>query len=491
MIDIELVKASYDVKEELAYQRTLVLMREYYTGEQHVTLTKRQQEYLGYNQANPQFALNYCATVVDSIAERMIVNGVDSGDDDALGEWIWQVWQHNRMDAKQLDVFQKAVNESEYFLMVDWPEGAEYPRILRHNRFTAAEAGGTGEGCKAHYINGNVDLGLECVSKRWTETYQDGKRRATRSRLNLYYADRVERYVLGGSGGFENVKWEPFTETVRYVDEGGQVIEEQRPAIVPWVDGTGQPLGIPFAHVMIDKGFALRDAIIPQDLINKTALDVIASADAAGFPIRVAKGFMPTTDGKPPESDGSNYLQLFPGAWLVVPRTDAGQGVDELEAADLSQLLAVLDSMIIKLAQVTDTPISRFQLTRQVAAEGTLKQQEAPLLAKIRSYQTQIGNAIEDVFYKARRLAEARGQTFGGEGVILSTQWAPAETRDDVAVLDSLTKKGALGVPREQLWSEMGYDSAKIAEMRAMAAEERVQQGNIGGELLRAFERGV
>jgi len=125
-----------------------------------------------------------------------------------------------------------------------------------------------------------------------------------------------------------------------------------------------------------------------------------------------------------------------------------------------------------------------------VAAEGTLKQQEGPLLAKVRAYQTQIGNGWEDVFTVARTLANANGAGLS-EDATLETRWEPAETRDDKVEMEKLEIKSRLGVPKEQLWEEMGYDADQIAAMRAMASEELQQTSNIGGQLLRDFERGV
>ena len=225
-----------------------------------------------------------------------------------------------------------------------------------------------------------------------------------------------------------------------------------------------------------------------QDLINKTAVDIIAATDAAGFPMRIAEGWIPTTDGKSPETEGGNYLSLFPGCWIAVPK-DATYS--QTVPADISKLLESLDSYILKLAQITDTPTSRFQLTRQVAAEGTLKQQEGPLLAKVRLRTTMGGNGWEDTQKIARRLANTFGSAGLDEEADIETQWEPAETRDEKAEMEILVmKRDGIGIPEEQLWDEAGYDVDQIAAMKAMKAADLQAQSNIGSEVLRAFERG-
>ena len=127
---------------------------------------------------------------------------------------------------------------------------------------------------------------------------------------------------------------------------------------------------------------------------------------------------------------------------------------------------------------------------RQVAAEGTLKQQEGPLLAKVRAYQTQIGNGWEDLLHAAIRMGSARGLSLDADAD-LETEWEPAEARDDLAEMEKLRIKAELGVPQEQLWAEMGYDADEIARMRVMKAADMEAQSNLGGALLEQFERGV
>jgi hypothetical protein len=488
MIDLELVRAQYEADEERTRQLNIITAREYYDGDQRAKLTKRQEEFLGFNLKDERFAVNFCATVVDATTERMIVAGFESADE-ALSEFAWDVWKQNRMDAKQQEAHHATINDGEYFIMVDWPEGAPFPRLLPHPRYTDPELGGTGFGCKAHYVDDDQHQPLEAVSKRWVETYTDerGKRR-TRSRMTLYYPDRIERYVSGTGGPYKDAGWQPFIETEVQTDAEGNETEIALPWPIPWTDAGGQPLGIPFAHFRKPGRLELWDAIPLQDLINKTALDIIATADACGFPIRLTYGWLATMDGKAPDSDGDNYLSIFPGAWIGTSNTDARTEV--LPPADLMPLVETLNNHITTLAQVTDTPTSRFQLTRQVAAEGTLKQQEGPLLAKVRAYATQIGNAWEDVFYVCRSLGRLRGVTLA-EDATLETTWEPFETRDEKQEMEKLEIKSRMGVPREQLWREMGYDADQIAEMQAMAADELQQQSNVGGELLRSFERGV
>ena len=449
----ELAYLSWLAGEEKTRQGNVVLARDYYAGNHSVPLTERQKEFLGFKAAEARFAINYCAMVVDAVVERLLVSGFQA-EDDAVSEAAAAWWKGNRMDEVTHQVHLGAVRDGEFFVMVDWDKEERRPRFLLHPRYTDPMVGGTGFGCKAFYAEGDVAAGQGMVyaSKRWTESVEvrPGVRR-TQQRMTVYYPDRVEKYVFQGAG---------WTEQEDEGDGGWPV---------RWVDGAGRPLGIPVVHFR-NPGLEteLWDAVPVQDAINKTALDILAAADACGFPIFIAKGFMPTNDGKAPEEDGGNYLKLTPGCWMSIP---AGSEVDTLKAAELKGLLEVLDSLVQKLAQVTDTPTARFQVTRQVAAEGTLKQQEEPLLAKVRLRQTLFGNGWEDVIGLGRRL----GNAFGGLGLdeagTVECLWEPAETRDEKAHVEMIALKvEKLRIPLEMAWEEAGYSQEQIERM--METEE-------------------
>ncbi len=488
-IDAELAHAAWLAEEEETRQKNIVMARKYYNGDHDVMLTERQKEYLGHQLDDSRFAVNYCATIVNAVYERMIVKGF-KGDNKDFTQWAWDQWKANRLDAVQMSVYLGAVRDGEYFVFVDWDAQQEKVVLIPHQRYTDASFGGEGYGCKVFYPDDDVTQPAEKASKRWVETTGEGKSRDTHRRMTVYYPDRIE-------------KWTASTED----ESGWEPIEiEGEPWPIPWTEGkvtpgmydgddnwqanpNAKPLGIPIIHFYNpQQRTELWDAVPVQDLVNKTALDILATADAAGFPINVASGFTPTSDGLDPASDGSNYLKVFPGCWIgPIP---AEGSVDRLPPADIGRLLDALDSWIIKLAQVTDTPISRFQITRAVAAEGTLKQQEEVLLAKVRNRQTLFGNGWEDCMYMAAKVARKAGAAAVPDVDDVETLWAPAETRDEKAFREAMLLEMQVGVPPEMLWQKLGYDDDAIATMKAMRAEEQEQSSNIGGALLEAFERG-
>lgn len=459
-LEADLAYAAWLADEEKAIQKNVVLARRYFGGDHDVPLTDRQREYLGFQTAGEErFALNFCRTVVTSVAERLVVRGFAG--DDALAAWAWEMWQANRVDGLQMRVHEQTVCDGQYFVFVDYDRDTGRIKLLPHPRYTDPTVGGTGFGCKAHYVDDDPERELEYVSKRWSENYvTDTGARRMRQRMNVYRPDRVEKYVLAGSS---EATWEP------YRDEG----DAGWP--LPWVRADGEPLGIPVVHFLNtpDARSELFDAIPVQDAINKVIVDILAAADAQGFPILRTYGMYATTDGNPPDEDGSNYLRVHPGMIIGTTKSRAEAEISRLEAADPAPMLALLNELVLHLARVTDTPLSRFQVTGQVMAEATLKQIEGPLLAKVRARQTTLGNAWENVIYAAR----AQAVTFGGADLDLDAHiealWEEAEVRDEKEFWANLVlKREKLGIPLRQIWQEAGYTPDQIADMEESAEHQ-------------------
>jgi hypothetical protein len=218
-----------------------------------------------------------------------------------------------------------------------------------------------------------------------------------------------------------------------------------------------------------------------QNALNKSLIDLLAAADTTAFRIFWMLG------------DDPSGLEVAPGSWIYSTRPpggDSGASVGFFPGEDLSPLIALKDSFAIEVARVSRTPLSYFQISGQRAAEGTLKQEESGLLAKVSQRQVSFGNAWEDVLSMARRLSN----TFGSgpeldEAQSIATQWAPAATRDDKTEAEVAQIKSGLGVPQEQLWAELGYSSEEIESMKAMKQEEQAESQKMLSQALLQAER--
>ena len=271
----------------------------------------------------------------------------------------------------------------------------------------------------------------------------DGK---ARQRMTLYYADRVEKYEL--------------------VSQAPKPIQDEGDAgwPIPWVGR------IPVIHFRNTNDLRPEhwDAIPVQKGINKTLVDLLASADLTAFQIYVALGWIPTTDGKAPAENGSNWLALEPGQIIGTPKSRQDVDFKAIPGDDLRPLLDLLMTLISGLAVVSSTPESRVSFTRQIAAEGTLKEQNEGLFAKVRRRQAMFDQAWVEAFTVARLLANMFGEAGLDEAVELIGSWDPIQARDTQDERDEWRVKKELGVPVEQIWAEMGYSADQIEMMKGM-----------------------
>ena len=76
------------------------------------------------------------------------------------------------------------------------------------------------------------------------------------------------------------------------------------------------------------------------------------------------------------------------------------------------------------------------------------------------------------------------------EDAILETTWDDPETRNEQSHMEALRIKSELGVTKHQIWRELGYSQEEIDQMDEDGATQKVQDTNIGAEILRNFNAG-
>lgn len=447
----ELAFLSWQKEEEVARQKAVVLCRHFFDGAQATKLTARQKEFLNVDDDH-EFNLNICRAVVDAMTDRLLIQGVTSneeGDAKPLATWADDLFEASGLNILQHGTHEGALRDGEFFVLLDWDGENMRPRFTPHERYTDPVVHGDGFGCKAHYRFDDINQGLEYVSKRWVE--QIDTKGKTRSRMNLYFPEHVEKYEWVGSG------WAQFR------DDG----ETAWP--MPWIDKTGAALGIPAIHfpATMDLRSELWDAIPIQRGTNKSLLDLLAAADTTGFRIMTTFGWIPTTDGNPLKADGSNRAKVQPGTILGTTKSKSEAGIEAMDGADLTSLIETINSLIGWFSVVTSTPASRVSFTKMVASEGTLKQQNEGLFAKVRKRQLLFDRAWIQCFNMARKLANAFGSANLPEEPAFVMQWEPIQARDTAEEQNEWKVKKELGVPLEFILAEMGYSQDEIKAMKA------------------------
>ncbi len=481
--------------------------RDYAEGEQTAQLTAKQREIItGSSSKDPEFALNVCSTILSAEVDRLKIKSLgvvvptdetmDSNQaasreelSDVLTRKVWRWWKQSRMDEGQINAYFSACRDADSYLIVDYVYDKGTGARLRP-RITVNQAmDGDGEGVEIVYEDNSPSHPLYAI-KVWTiqrpavGNAQIGKVQ----RRNVYYPDRVEKYINESADGtFSGAQWKP------YMEDGDTVLEAiedtfgnvYQAAVAWWTDtgeAGGAPLGIPVFHLRNNaRGGAYGRSsiadVVPglQNAINLSAVSLLAAAQLAGFKVPVITGVN--------EAIGKT-LKLFPG--MIIGLEDPEAAATQLAESDLRQLIEVVNAYIINAATITSTPLSFFNITGQVAAEGTLKQQESGLVTKVKRNQVSFGNTIEDAVRMMLKLEVVYGEsltlsTADVENLDINCEWESAETRNAREELElAIMRHKDLGTPRTRAWSEAGYTQDEIDQMEQ---ETDTRRNTVMGQL--------
>lgn len=398
------------------------------------------------------FSDNLLSVVIEIITDRMIVNGfgVEEGFSGA-GDIAWEIWKRNRMDLYALEAMREAFITGDGYVII-WPDDKGHARIYPQ----------ASENC-AVFHDPEASEKIVWGVKLWLSWNN-------RLRLNLYYADRIEKYV-----------------TISSFDNSGMV-PERLSSFIPFVEGDeAWPVPNPWGEVPIFHfannarvGSEGRSEILPltplQDALNKSIVDLLVNMEYQAFPQRYATGIEVRRD----PSSKEQVSPFKPGVdrlW-VAASPDAKFG--DLSQGNLAPFLDVAESFRREIARISGIPLHYFLQSGSFPSGQALRIAETRLIKKVENRQTAFGNIWEDAMAFALKV-EGIGETR------LSTQWEGAAPEDITENLQNLLLKQQLGVPAETLLHEAGYGDAEVA---GMIEQKTRQVATLDEVLQRNFDRG-
>jgi len=371
------------------------------------------------------FAENNCPRIVATVRDRLIIDGFQSvgeGASEELDAAMVEIWRRNRMRVRAKQVHQDALIEGDAYAIV-WPDG-DGRAVLYPNR--AEMIAITYDDEQPGYI--------VRAAKVWTG-------RDKHVRVNLFYPDRIEKYVSqqARSSGSGAVQPDAF--------------------IAAEVEGEPWPLANPYGRVPVfhfanrasigEMGVSELDEALPlTDALNKTNADTVIAEEFYAIRQRWATGIEDPEkfQGKPK-----------PGGVWAVESGDVKFG--EFNASDIEQYVTVGDMWRKSIARVTRTPDHHFAGGTPPSGES-LKMLEAPLLAKVTDAQDSWGMVWGDVM---RFALEIEGAENPPE---VETIWRDTTPRNEKEAVEIAVEKRGLGVSENQSLRELGYSADDIERMR-------------------------
>lgn len=400
----------------------------------------------------PVFSLDLAGRAVDALLDRIEVISVaaaggDGESNEALTEALrTQVWDANRMQRRSKSVTRGALMYGDAYLIV-WPgddgEDDDQPNTvqLRYNSPIS---------CRVFYDEEDPDA-KRYAAKMWCEGPHD----KAVTRVNLYYADRVERYAT--APGIAGDRDDDFTE---YAEEGE-----------PWP--IANPYGqVPVFHFRNDDPYGTpehRRAFGPQNALTKLVSTQMDSIDYAAFPQRYALQAGPDTaqpgynqvfgdDESENPNDRESSLRASPGSlWKLAANISK---VGQFETADPRAFLDPAAFFIRGMAAATGTPVRFFDPAGEVPSGEALRADEAPLASKVLDREEWLTETWNDSLVFACQIVGLPVEQ-------VDMQWAPVQIVSDKAGWETAEIKIRTGVPRDVVMTEAGYLPGVVEEWPA------------------------
>lgn len=396
----------------------------YYGTVDEIFASKRVKRALA--EAGSGHRVNYAATPVNAVANRLEVTGVTTLSAEAESV-IDQTWQLNNLELELTQLITKTLVYGSAYVIC-WPDESGDVQIYYNSPLSTVVL-----------YDPETPRKPLVAAKLWTIEV-DGK---PRSRLNLFYADRIEKYISKAPTLPMNVKdtdFDPFGEDSIVPNEFGVIPVFH---FTTGIDQYGRP-----EHI---------NAYGPQDAINKLLVSQLASIEYYGFPQRWALQGEHT--GTPSDwdetADDTEALSNEPGSFLWLQNVIK---VGQFTPADPKTYIEPFREQVRTMASVTDTPFHVFEAVATNVSGEAVRAAEAPLVKKVRTRQLAIGNALRKLFLFVLKL--------NGIEEDVQIQWRQVESIDESEKWTIAYKKIQAGLPVEQVLLEQGYDVEKINEWK-------------------------
>lgn len=420
------------------------LLWDYYDGNHPLVYsTKRLREI--FDKLDARFEENWCAVVVDAALDRLSLQRFE-GVDEALGKRLGELMSQTELEIEVEDIHKAALVCGEAFV-VAWKDEASGEIEAYYNDPRM---------CHVQYMGDNPHQ-KEWAAKWWVEA--DG-----RTRLNLYYADRIEYYV-----------------TTATINEAGMptTAESFEPMETPEAKN---PFGvIPVFHFRRERRKVLSELdniITLQAAVNKLLADMMVAAEFGAFKQRYVIS----------NADVS-VLKNSPNEVWDIPAGDGiGQqtSVGEFSATELGNYTAAMEKLTASLATISKTPMHYFfkQGRGDISGEALIAM-EAPLNKKCATYIKRFQGTWQRL---GAFLLQMDGKSVGEREI--SPVFQKPETVQPRTEAEILGLEVQSGIPLVTALRRKGWSEAEIKQMvKDKKAETAEAQESLAAAMLEQQRR--
>lgn len=387
-------------------QGRYAMARAYYDGD-HPMMFATDKFMTTFGKTLRTVADNLCPAVVDSLADRLKVTGVEpdetvEGADPELATAAWSIWQRNRMDVRAPETHQEALLTGDGYALV-WP-----------NREGEAVIWSIPACDMAVSYDPNRPGLIRRAARVWFDE-EDG-----RVHVDVFDEELVRRYVTRGPRRSSTLssrttvrEFQAYLSPSDLAGDGTERNEWGRVPVFHFPNRTHHRYGLT----------ELKDVYPLQDALNKTLCDLLVSNEFAAFRQRWATGYDLEAE-TPPEGQaaGGNVSQY--GVDRMLTSSDPATKFGNFDASEARGFLETIENLRSEIARVSGTPLHYLFITRGDFPSGeAMKSAEARFTRKVENRQTAFGNQWEDLLAFALRV-EGNEKADGG---MLSLEWESAE----------------------------------------------------------------
>lgn len=391
---------------------------------------------------------NWMPLVIDSVEERMHVEGFRFGDDPKADDDAWAMWQRNFLDADSETLHSVMLTAGLAFTMV-WPDTDGEPKITVEHPTQVYVATAAGDRRKR----------LAAI-KLWCDEWTGD------DFANVYLPDSITKFSRKSSSTSDLTSSSVFGVGGNWRERDGQTIDNPL-GVVPIVPYINRP-------DMFGNGKSdLFDLLSTQDQVNKLVADMIIAAEFGAFRQRWATGVEVPKDPETGE-DVEVFKSAIQRLWHV-PDENAKFG--DFGETNISNYVTGIEDRVLSIARRSRTP-AHYMLGHkgQFPSGEALRAAETGLVSKVRSRERHTEESHEETI----RLGFAIKNDPRKDQFMAETIWRDPEYRTEGEHVDSLLKKMSLGVPLQQLWEDAGYTPLQITRFRQMAVEEALNRALAG-----------
>lgn len=387
-----------------------------------------------------QVVIAWPMLVVDSVEERLDVEGFRLPDADEADDDLWRVWQENNLDEESQLGHTDALVMKRAYLAAGTNEDDEATPLV------------TFESPLEVYADVDPRNRKSRAALRRYQEFNDSLVRVPERFATLYRPNWTVYYEAsgGGQGGW------------REVDRDEHNLGEV--PVVPVVNR---------ARLADRLGRSELSPFLPlAQAANKIATDMMVAAEFVALPLRGVLGVGPE-DLEDQNGNKLTALQAILGRLLTIPNADGSVKQFEFSSADLKNFHGTLNELARMVAAIAGLPPHYLGFsTENPASADAIRSAEARLVKRAERKQRAFGGSHEQAMRLVKRLQDG---DWDPRYRRLETVWRDASTPTRAQAADAAVKLYTASpkpiVTLKQVRQDLGYTDGQIRRMEAEDAE--------------------